>query len=141
MTEFDAANNEITREQVLNAFNHLVYVINQVNAGEWAEHYSKDGFLSAFASTEYFASRDEWVTAITDYFSARDRQQVTPEWVEITPLAPDLALLTSREKTEMRPKSGPACSSLHVFTLIWKKESVGWKIIHSHESWTNEKVS
>ena len=140
MKECDEANDEIIREQVRDAFHHLVWAINQVHAGAWAEQYSKDGFLSAIAGTEHFASRDEWVSAITDYFSARDSQRVTPEWVEITPLAPDIALLTSQEKAEMHLKSGPTCASLHVFTLIWKKEKDGWKIIHSHESWTNEKV-
>jgi len=46
--------------------------------------------------------------------------------------------MTSQEKTEMRLKSDENIKSKHVYTLIWKKEQGGWKIIHSHESWITE---
>jgi len=35
-------------------------------------------------------------------------------------------------------KSDENIKSKHVYTLIWKKEQGGWKIIHSHESWITE---
>jgi ketosteroid isomerase-like protein len=68
----------------------------------------------------------------------RERQHIEPLHVRVTALAPDLALMTSRERAEMRMKSGENIKSDHVFTMIWKKEQDGWKILHSHESWMDE---
>ena len=56
----------------------------------------------------------------------------------VTPLAPDLSLMTSEEESEMWLKGGESVRSRLVFTMIWKKERDGWKIVHSHESWVDE---
>ena len=67
----------------------------------------------------------------------RESQRIEPLDVRVTPLAPGLALMTSKENTQMR-MDGKDAKSKHVFTMIWKKEPTGWKILHSHESWTDE---
>jgi ketosteroid isomerase-like protein len=68
----------------------------------------------------------------------RNRQRVEPVAVRVTALTPGLALLTSQEKSEMEMKDGSLHKSRHVFTMLWKKEAGGWKIVHSHESWDVE---
>jgi ketosteroid isomerase-like protein len=78
------------------------------------------------------------VDTIANYFSMRESQQVEPFEVQVTALAPELVLLTSQEKIEMQLKDGKNFEYKHVFTLIWKKEQDGWKILHSHESWIEE---
>ena len=129
---------ETVLKEVKEQFNNLINALNTRNAPAWAEHYSQDNFLSAIAGTDCYASRSEWVDTITSYFEARKRQHVEPFDVHVTPLAPDLALMTSQEKTKMILQDGQEISSIHVFTLIWGKEKDGWKILHSHESWIDE---
>ena len=58
--------------------------------------------------------------------------------VQVIPLSPDTALLTSQEMVDMQLKSGQSTSSSHIFTMIWMKEQTGWQILHSHESWVDE---
>ncbi len=134
------AKKEIIRKEVTEQYNQLVTAINQLDARAWSEFYSKDEFISAFAGTEFFTTRSAWVDTITNYFSMRESQKIEPTGVQVTALAPDLALLTSQEKTEMQMKSGKEIKFSHVFTMIWKKEPIGWKILHSHESWVEEQV-
>ena len=129
---------EAIEKEVKNQFNQLVSALNQLDSGAWSEYYSKGEFLSAIAGTDYYGSRSAWVALITNYFLLRASQQVEPVAVRVTALASDIALLTSEEKTEMGLKSGENIKSKHVFTMIWKKEQNGWKIIHSHESWIDE---
>jgi len=126
---------EVIQREVTDQFNQLISAINRKNAAAWSEFYSKDEFLSAIVSTDNYATRSAWVGLITKHFSMRERQHVEPLEVRVTALTSDLALMTSEEKTEMRLESGENSKSKHVFTMIWKREQGGWKILHSHESW------
>lgn len=95
---FTDADQEVIKKEVKDHFNQLVLTISQKNADEWSGHYSKDGFLSAIAGTDYYASRSAWVELITKCFSTRERQHLEPLEVRVTALAPDVALMTSEEK-------------------------------------------
>jgi ketosteroid isomerase-like protein len=128
-----------TIKEVKNQFNQLVSAINQKDADAWSKFYSQDKFLSAIAGADYYGTRSAWVDLVTKYFSMRERQQVQPLSVRVTALSPDLALLTSEEKSEMGSKDGKNIKAKHVFTMIWEKGKDGWKILHSHESWVEEK--
>ena len=128
---------ETIKKEVKEQFGRLVTALNKMDAKEWSNFYSKDEFISAFVSTELYAKRDAWIDTITKYFSMRQKQQVTVTEVEVTPLAQNLALMTSKEGSEMVIKDGTVMKSNHVFTMVWKKEKEGWKILHSHESWVD----
>jgi len=41
----------------------------------------------------------------------------------------------------MHMTSGQELAFRHVFSMIWKRETEGWEILHSHESWEEEKIS
>ena len=58
--------------------------------------------------------------------------------MEIVPLTPASALLTSRETNDMQLKDGGAPRCAHTFTMLWKLDKDGWKIVHAHESWRDE---
>lgn len=137
---FTEVEKEAIKKDVHDQFRLLVSAINQLDAGAWSEYYSKESFTSAMVGTKYYAERKAWVDTITYYFSLRDRQKIEPMNVRVTPLSPDLALMTSEEKGEMIMKDGKIINSKHVFSMIWKKEQSGWKITHSHESWIDELV-
>ena len=118
-------------KEVEDQFTLLISAINQSNAEAWQEFYSREHFLSAIVNTDQYATRSAWVDTITNYFSMRDGQQVEPYDVHVTALTPDLALLTSQERCEMWPKDGKNVKLKHVFSMLWKKEQEGWKILLS----------
>lgn len=130
--------NESIEQEVKNQFGRMVSAINALDFSAWSENFSKDNFLSAIAGSDYYATRSEWIDTIKNYFSMRDRQRIEPITIEVNALTPQIALLTSAEKTEMLFKNGDIIKSRHVFTILWKKEQDGWKVLHSHESWLEE---
>lgn len=136
---FTKADKEIIKNEVKDQFTLLVSSLNKLDAGTWSEFYSKDEFLSAIVSSDYYAKRGEWIELITNYFSLRKQQKVEIIEVQVTPLAQDLALMTSEDKTEMVLADDTSMKVKHLFTIIWKKETEGWKILHSHESWIETK--
>jgi len=54
--------------------------------------------------------------------------------LKITPLTPDLALLTEVAIWQNWYKNGIYRKSKGFSTYLWKKEADGWKVIHLHES-------
>jgi len=122
-------------QEIKNQFLSLIDALNSIDADAWSGFYSREGFLSAMVGTDYYASRSKFIAAITEYFSMRETQKVTPVEIQVTVLHEDLALMVSAEKSDMLLKDGNRILSDHTFTMLWKKEEAGWKIIHSHESW------
>ncbi len=131
MKSFMDADKKTIGKEVEDQFTLLISAINQSNAEAWQEFYSREHFLSAIVNTDQYATRSAWVDTITNYFSMRDGQQVEPYDVHVTALTPDLALLTSQERCEMWPKDGKNVKLKHVFSMLWKKEQEGWKILLS----------
>jgi len=127
-------------KEVTDTFTHLVAAINQKDVTAWEKYYSRDEFTSTVAGGVLFAARSDWVQAITSNFSMRDSQHLELRDVQVLPLAPDTALLTSQERADMQLKNGQTTISSHVFTMIWKRSQEGWQIIHSHESWVDAPV-
>lgn len=132
------AEKTLIAKEVEDQFGKLAAAVNQMNAGAWSDFYSNDGFISAIAGTESYTAKSAWVAAITGYFATRESQLLEPLQVRVAALAPRLALMTSEEKSVMRMKDGKRVNFRHVYTMLWRKEQSGWKILHSHESWMNE---
>lgn len=128
-------------QEVTDSFTDLIDAINRKDAGDWAAHYSQEAFASAAAGGDFFAMRSDWVQTITSCFSMREHQHVALRGVQVVPLAPDTALLTSQEVSDMKLTNGQRITSRHMFTMVWKKEKDGWRILHSHESWVDEPVA
>jgi len=130
--------NEMIKKELKEQFAQLNDAINSSNSLTWSEFYSKENFISTFVSTDFYPERSTFIDTITYYYSLRESQHLEPIEVQVTVLTKTLALLTSQEKIEMRLNSGDYLNSRHVFSMMWKKEQDGWKIIHSHESWIVE---
>ncbi len=128
----------LINKEIKQQFNQLVLAINNLDTIAWSEFYSKDEFKSAFVGTDFYNTRSEFINTIENYFANREYQHLQPIEIHITALSPELALMTSQEKTEMRLKSGEEIKAVHIYSMIWKKGQDGWKIIHSNESWINE---
>ena len=131
---------ERIRQEVTSQFKEMVDAVNRMDSHAWADYYSGNDFLSAFVSTDFYGTRREWVDTITRYFEQRENQQLDIQEIHVIPLAADLALMTSREKAEMRLRGGEKDVFQHSFSMLWKKGPAGWKIIHSHESMVEEPV-
>lgn len=129
---------EVIEKEVKEQFNQFVSAVNQKNADAVLEFYSKDEFISTIGGTDYFATRSAWADLITNLFSMRERQIFESLEVRVNVLTPNLALMTTEENGQVWPMSGEYEKFRHVFTILWKNEQAGWKIVHSHESWTNE---
>ena len=127
----------LMRQEVAEQFGYLVAALNSLDTAAWAEHYSRDGFVSAIVGTEYCATRAAWIELIAGYFAQRESQHVEPRAVRVAVLGPTIALLTSEELGLMRLRSCDEIRSQHVFTMVWQREAAGWKIVHSHESWVD----
>jgi len=127
------------QKEVQDKYDQMMKAINKLDARAWSEYMRKDGFISAFLGTEYYGTRKDYVEVITKSFAERDKQKVEPKTVQVTALSMEHALLTSQEEAEIRLNSGEVLKVLHVYTLIWKKEIDGWKIIHAHEAWEDIK--
>ncbi len=126
---------ELIKKQVKCQFDKLVSTLNKKDPIKWSEFYSKDEFISAICSTDYFGKRETWIKLITKFFSIRKKQSGKPMKIRINALAQNLALLTSEQNIEINWADGKKLKAKHVFTMIWQKEKDAWKIIHSHESW------
>lgn len=129
-TEKDTINKDVK-----NQFNQLVSALNQKNTDLWSMNYSDSEFISAIVSTDYYSTRTAFKDSIAKYISMRESQHIEPLEIRVTPLTPNIAFMTSEEKIEILLKNGQKFYSKHAFTMIWKKEKKGWKILHSHESW------
>ena len=127
-------------KEVTDRFAQLVAAIDQKDVALWEKFYSRDEFVSTVAGGVLFGTRGDWVQAIASNFSTRDGQHLELREVQVTPLTPDTALLTSQERVDMQLKGGQTTTSKHAFTMIWKRGRQGWQIIHSHESWADEPV-
>lgn len=126
---------EQIKKEVTEQFNLLIASLNQLDAESWSNFFSDKEFLAGVAGTDIYDSKSTWTNAIGIHFSGRESQNVEPINVSTETLSNGLALLTSKENVEHNLKTGEKLRADHVFTILWKKGSDGWKIIYSHESW------
>ncbi len=125
-------------KEVTDQFMGLIAAINQKDADAWEKYYSHNAFESAAVGGAFFDTRSGWVEAITSNFSMRDSQQLDVHEVQVIPLAPDVALLTSQNTVTIELPGGQKNNSRHVFSMLWKKGPEDWRLIQSHESWIDE---
>jgi hypothetical protein len=119
------AEKETIQKQLRDQFNQLVSAISR-----------KDG--RAFERTNYFASGSTCVDTIRSYFSWRDSKRLGRLTVQVTPLAPDKALLRTQEKSEMRMDEKASAKGMRRLVVTWRKEHNGWKIVDAYDVWVDE---
>ncbi len=137
MQQFIEAENDEVVKAVKERFDLLILALNKIDTTGWASFYSDDFPVTAVAGVDFYGDKKTWVETVGEYFSQRKSQAVEPVAVKITPLAHDLALLVSEENTSMTQDNGSVVKAKHVYTMVWKNEKSGWKVLHSHESWVD----
>ena len=134
-TELTIEQKAAIQNEVKDQYDKALSAINQLNSVSWFEFWSKDGFLTAFSGVNYFDNRSALIDTVANWFSNRTSQKFEPIDIRVTPLTPELALLTSKMDYEILFKNENQYKFKGLHTLIWKKEQTGWKIIHMHESY------
>jgi ketosteroid isomerase-like protein len=137
MQQLTEAEKDDVVKAVKERFDQLILALNKIDTAAWASFYSYDFPVTAVAGIDFYGDKNTWVETVGEYFSQRKSQTIEPVAVHITPLASDLALLASEENTSMTQDDGSVVKSKHVFTMVWKNEKSGWKVLHSHESWVD----
>jgi ketosteroid isomerase-like protein len=125
-------------EDVKKQFANFVSAVNSIDTEAWAAFYSDDSSVTAVAGVDFYGDKKHWVETVGKYFAQRESQKIEPVAVHVTPIAHDVAFLVSEESSTMTLVDESVIKSKHVFTMIWKNEKSGWKLLHSHESWVDE---
>lgn len=136
MQQSEAEKDEVVKA-VKERFDQFVSAVKKIDTKSWASFYSDDSPVTAVAGVDFYGDKKTWVETVGEYFSQRKSQTFEPVAVKITPLTNGLALLVSEENTAMTQENGSVVKSKHVFTIVWKNEKSGWKVLHSHESWVD----
>jgi hypothetical protein len=109
--------------------------LSKLDMNVWSEPWSESAFISVNSGVNYFSRFSEWKDSVTYWFSLRETQQVQIIETKITVLTPELALLTSIANWDVQFKNEEHMKAKALASLLWKKETNGWKIVHLHESW------
>ena len=133
---------ELTEEQkvtiqneVNTEFEKLVNAIQQLNYDSFSELYSKTDFIScAKFNTGLLTDINAWMDSVKISFALRERQKTEMLNLKITPLTQDMALVNQIAYWENWWKNGDYRKSYGVATYIYKKEPIGWKIVHITET-------
>lgn len=98
------------------------------------KYWSEDNFIGTSSGVTIFSDLDEVKRIFSQAWSNREKQKFDPIETTITPLAPDLVLVTRLSDGNILFKSGDRYIFKHLVSSLWKKEKEGWKIIYNHES-------
>ncbi len=132
-----AEQDSIIEEEVRAQLDKYFTSLRQLDYEMWLECISKDNFIPGFRPDVIgtFLDYDQYVGAIKNSFARRVRQKY--EWlhVDITPLSPELTILTYSGLFENWFKNENYLLDYCNATLSWKKEKDGWKIININEAW------
>lgn len=80
--------------------------------------------------------REAMAKWVSDLQSQRSSQTFQWSTIKVHPLSPDLAysVMVGGGSFAFK-KTGRIGGLMTALTVVWRKESDGWKIIHVHESW------
>ena len=83
-----------------------------------------------------FDSKKEYIDNVHNWFSSRENTEIQKAKVTITVLDKELVLLDQESVFKVNYKDGTSQQVQHATTMVFKKDPLGWKIIHGHESFT-----
>jgi len=109
--------------------------LSKLDMNVWSEPWSENAFISVNSGVNYFSRFSEWKDSVTYWFSLRESQQVEIVEAHVNVLSSELALVTSITSWDIQFKNEESIKPQVLASLLWKKETNGWKIVHLHESW------
>ena len=121
--------------EIKKQFGDNVADLSKLDIDTWSENWSTDDFVSASSDTKYFTTLNEFRDSVRNWFSLRQSQKVEIIDLQVKVLSPEMALSTGITNWDVQLKSGEQFTAKSLVSLLWKKETNGWKGIFLHESW------
>lgn len=109
--------------------------LNTMDINLLRQLYSENNFLVAVFDGTKIKTYEAVIDSVSSWFSGRVEQKIDISDIQIDVLSDGLAVVTSFIEGHMTFKSGERWEvKNHAFSLLFNRETSGWKIIYYHES-------
>jgi len=129
------AQKETIEKEVQAQYEAFNKALNTMDINLLRQLYSENDFLVAVFDGKKIKTYEAVIDSVNSWFSGRVEQGIDKSDVQIDVLSDNLAIVTSFIEGHMTLKSGERWESKnHAFSLLFNRETSGWKIIYYHES-------
>jgi len=111
----------------------LLDQVNQMNAEGQAEFWSDD-YQEAVMGANVVKGKEGLLKRLKNIFRLRVSQKIKREEIKVHVLSPTSAYVLVVSSLSVKFKNGKHFTVPSAWTMIYKKETSGWKMVHSHES-------
>lgn len=122
-------------KQVLEQWGRITAAVEKADAESFISYLSPDGFLDMYSQGMRFAGRAQYADTVKSWFGARTITELQQKEIKVSVLSEDLALLDQKSLFTANLKDGNSVRCNHMVSYIFRKEALGWMIIHGSESW------
>lgn len=122
------------KKQIEEQWELALKLIQDLDAEACQKLFSKTDFKGDMIDGRVIRPKEKYFETLTKWFSNRKQQQIKPDLVDIRVLSPKFALLDYAGKVLIVNKEGSNTQFNHTMSFLYKKEPIGWRIIHMHES-------
>ena len=123
------------KAEVKEQYDQSIANLSKLDINIWAEPWSENDFISVISGTNHYSSLSEYKDSISTWFSYRERQNAEILTTEVNVLTSDLVLLSSITNWDILFKNEMQVNIKLYLSILWKKETDGWKMIYLHESY------
>lgn len=119
--------------QILNEWTKICTTVEQSDSDGYATFFSPD-FILMSTNGSVFNSKKEYIDNVRHWFNTRKNTEINQENIVVTVLEEGIVLLDQESVFMVNYKDGTSQQVQHATTMVFKEETLGWKIIHGHES-------
>lgn len=129
------AQKEIIKKEVQAQYENFNKSINAMDIDLFRQSYSENNFLVAVFGGVKIGTYEVVIDSVNSWWSRRSEQAIDKSDVQIDILSNDLAIVTSFVEGHITLKNGAKWGiKNHAISLLYSRETSGWKIIYYHES-------
>jgi len=121
-------------KEILTLSDKVANTVEKLDINGYAAFISSEEFIASYSDGSAFRSKAEWVDSVGVWWSKRKSIEIGQRIFTVTILSADLALLDRTSVWQVNFKNDKIGHLRHATSVLYKKESTGWKIIHIHES-------
>ncbi len=132
-----AAQKAETEKILTEATKEIVATVSNLSTDGWVKYASADfrERVGAGAISPAASGKEAYLKWAANIHSQRTTQILTTDLIKVDAISPDLAYVIWLGGVTTVAKSGRHGGAAVAWSMVWKKESDGWKVIHIHESW------
>jgi ketosteroid isomerase-like protein len=132
----DAQKTEIEKE-VRAVLDQWISALDTLDYTQQLQWYSKEEFWGYIGNGQAIPTTKALFDSMQNWFSVRVIQKVEMKTSSVKAISSDRAIVYFTTLFEHSFKEGKTVKGHSAETIVFKKESQGWRIIHEHESWTD----